>query len=305
MAATSPATESPASVVSIVDAITSWLQDRFAESAASRFVLGLSGGIDSAVVCGLCARAIGPERVVGVIMPSSSNPDDAVSARKVAEAFGVQSLTVDLTPVSDHLLSVVPDDAAIASVIGGNGSNDAGVEPVSDKDVSVLRDDAAMAPVPVSEASQETRKKLAVANVRPRLRMTTLYYVANLVNGIVVGTGNKSEAMIGYYTKYGDGGVDLLPILDLYKHEVRAVARHIGVPQSVIDRPPSAGLWQGQTDEDEIGLTYDELDRALAAIESGDTGGVAPATLERVSNMHAISDHKRQPVPVFRKPSDG
>lgn len=305
MAATSPATESPASVVSIVDAITSWLQDRFAESAASRFVLGLSGGIDSAVVCGLCARAIGPERVVGVIMPSSSNPDDAVSARKVAEAFGVQSLTVDLTPVSDHLLSVVPDDAAIASVIGGNGSNDAGVEPVSDKDVSVLRDDAAMAPVPVSEASQETRKKLAVANVRPRLRMTTLYYVANLVNGIVVGTGNKSEAMIGYYTKYGDGGVDLLPILDLYKHEVRAVARHIGVPQSVIDRPPSAGLWQGQTDEDEIGLTYDELDRALAAIESGGTGGVAPATLERVSNMHAISDHKRQPVPVFRKPSDG
>lgn len=305
MAATSPATESPAGVAPTVDAITSWLRDRFAESAASRFVLGLSGGVDSAVVCGLCARAIGPERVVGVIMPSSSNPDDAVSARKVAEAFGVPSVTVDLTPVSDHLLSVVPDDAAIASVIGGDGSNDAGVEPVSEKDVSVLRDDAAVAPVPVSEASQETRKKLAVANVRPRLRMTTLYYVANLVNGIVVGTGNKSEAMIGYYTKYGDGGVDLLPILDLYKHEVRAVARHIGVPQSVIDRPPSAGLWQGQTDEDEIGLTYDELDRALAAIESGNTAGLDPATLERVSNMHAISEHKRQPVPVFRKPSDG
>ena len=86
-----------------VEAITSWLHDRFSESGASMFVLGLSGGIDSAVVCGLCARAVGGERVVGVIMPSSSNPDDAVSAAKVASAFGVKSLTVDLTPVSDAL----------------------------------------------------------------------------------------------------------------------------------------------------------------------------------------------------------
>ena len=281
-----------------VEAITSWLHDRFSESGASMFVLGLSGGIDSAVVCGLCARAVGGERVVGVIMPSSSNPDDAVSAAKVASAFGVKSLTVDLTPVSDALLSALPDANAIG--LADEGGN-AAISPVSGDEVLIVRDDAAVSPVPVEQADQATRQKLATANVRPRLRMTSLYYVANLVNGIVAGTGNKSEAMIGYYTKYGDGGVDLLPIIDLYKHEVRAVAREIGVPQSVIDRPPSAGLWQGQTDEDEIGLSYDQLDEALAAIESGDTSGIEPATLRRITSMHEVSEHKRQPIPAFRK----
>jgi NAD+ synthase len=133
--------------------------------------------------------------------------------------------------------------------------------------------------------------------------MTTLYYVANLVRGVVVGTGNKSEASIGYFTKYGDGGVDLFPIIDLYKFEVRAVAAHIGVPQSVIDRPPSAGLWQGQTDEAEIGLTYAQLDEALVAIEKGDTSTIDPAVLTRVHTLNAASEHKRKPIPVFTKPA--
>ncbi len=291
---------SPAATGRTVEAITSWLTDRFAESGASMFVLGLSGGIDSAVVCGLCARAVGAERVVGVIMPSSSNPDDAKSAAKVAAAFGVKSLTVDLTPVSDALLSVLPDETAIAAVTGADEAESVAVSPVSGDDVLVVGDDAAVSPVPAQQADLATREKLATANVRPRLRMTSLYYVANLVNGIVAGTGNKSEAMIGYYTKYGDGGVDLLPIIDLYKHEVRAVAKALGVPKSVIARPPSAGLWQGQTDEDEIGLTYDQLDEALAAVESGDTSGIEPATLERITVMHEVSEHKRQPIPSFR-----
>jgi NAD+ synthase len=144
-------------------------------------------------------------------------------------------------------------------------------------------------------------RQLAHANLKPRLRMTTLYYVANLCRGIVLGTGNKSESMIGYFTKYGDGGVDLKPISQLYKHEVRAVASAIGVPQAVIDRPPSAGLWAGQTDEKEIGLTYDQLDAALAAIESGDTEGIDPAVLERVQAMIRGSEHKRQPVPEMMR----
>lgn len=295
-------TESQDTAGATAEAITAWLRDRFAESGASMFVLGLSGGIDSAVVCGLCARAVGADRVVGVIMPSSSNPDDAVSARKVAEAFRVKSLTVDLTPVTDQLFSALPGDAEIQAIAVEQGSESGGGTPISDQEQTALPDDAAVAPAPTGQVDQETRRNLARANVRPRLRMTSLYYVANLVNGIVVGTGNKSEAMIGYYTKYGDGGVDLLPIIDLYKREVRAVAREIGVPQTVIDRPPSAGLWQGQTDEDEIGLTYEVLDDALAAIESGDTAGIERATLERISNMNAISEHKRQPIPTFRKP---
>lgn len=254
--------------------VSAWLKDLFEESGANTFVMGLSGGIDSAVVCGLAARAVGKERVLGVIMPSASNPDDAVQANKVAQAFGVRTLTVDLTSLALTFQSSMPTEAALdaLSLLPGG----------SDEDV-------------------EARRNLAKANVRPRLRMTTLYYVANLVKGIVVGTGNKSEASIGYFTKYGDGGVDLFPIIDLYKFEVRAVAREIGVPQSVIDRPPSAGLWQGQTDEDEIGLTYEQLDAALVAIEVGDTSGIDPAVLDRVTSLNSISEHKRKPVPVFKQ----
>lgn len=246
--------------------ISGWLRERLDEGGAERFVLGLSGGIDSAVVCGLCVQAAGADRVLGVIMPSSSNPDDAASAHKVAEALGVNTITVDLSSVAETFYAAMPSGAVLPTVSAGTA---------------------------------EQRQQLATANVRPRLRMTTLYYIANLTRAIVVGTGNKSEAMIGYFTKYGDGGVDLFPIIDLYKHEVRAVAREIGVPESVITRPPSAGLWEGQTDEDEIGMTYDELDRILAAIDTGDTAGIDEAKLERVNELVTSTHHKRNPVPRY------
>jgi NAD+ synthase len=253
----------------LADQIASWLRQHLESSGADRFVLGLSGGIDSAVVAGLAARGVGGDRVLGIMMPSASNPDDLVSARRVVDAFGIASMTIDLTGAADNLFAVLPSAGDVQSTLG-------------------LADDL------TAEAVQ-----LANANVKPRLRMTSLYYVANLCRGIVLGTGNKSEAMIGYFTKYGDGGVDLLPIVDLYKHEVREVARVIGVPQSVIDRPPSAGLWEGQTDEDEIGISYDELDRTLAAIEQGDTAGVKEDVLARVQAMIDGSRHKRQPAPSF------
>ncbi len=264
---TSSRTESPAELAS---AISTWLREHLEQSGAERFVLGLSGGIDSAVVCGLCVQAAGADRVLGVIMPSSSQPDDAVSASKVAEAFGVRTQTVDLTPISDSFYAAMPSAEELDADAAG---------------------------------SLEQRQQLATANVRPRLRMTTLYYIANLTRGIVVGTGNKSEAMIGYFTKYGDGGVDLFPIIDLYKHEVRAVAREIGVPESVIERPPSAGLWEGQTDETEIGMTYDDLDRTLIAIESSETSDVDEAHLSRVRELVRASNHKRMPVPRYLRDS--
>lgn len=251
--------------------VSAWLKARFDESGAQTIVMGLSGGIDSAVVCGLAARAIGNDRVLGVIMPSASNPDDAVQAAKVATAFGVKTLTVDLTTLAATFQNSMPTEAALD----------------------------ALKMIPNASDDNDARLNLARANVRPRLRMTTLYYVANLVKGMVVGTGNKSEASIGYFTKHGDGGVDLFPIIDLYKFEVRAVAAEIGVPQSVIDRPPSAGLWQGQTDEDEIGLTYAELDSALMAIAAGDTSDIEPRVLKRVSALNSGSEHKRQPIPAF------
>jgi NAD+ synthase len=141
--------------------------------------------------------------------------------------------------------------------------------------------------------------KIAISNVKPRLRMICLYYLANQRNFLVAGTGNKSEIMIGYFTKYGDGGVDLEPLGQLYKCQVRELARHLGVPDVVVDRPPSAGLWPGQTDEGEFGLSYDQLDHALAAIERGDTSRVDAAALDKVRHLIENSAHKRQMPPVY------
>jgi len=135
--------------------------------------------------------------------------------------------------------------------------------------------------------------RIAQANIKPRLRMATLYYFANSKNYVVLGTDNRVELMLGYFTKYGDGGVDLLPIADLYKGEIRDMARMLGVPSGVIDKPPSAGLWSGQTDEGEIGMTYDEMDTILRAMDSGKTSGIGQESMLRIKKMIKNSEHKR------------
>ncbi len=144
-----------------------------------------------------------------------------------------------------------------------------------------------------------TSQRLAKANLKPRLRMTTLYYVANINNYLVAGTGNKSELMVGYFTKHGDSGVDMLPLGDLYKREVYDLARELGVPQPILDRPPTAGLWPGQTDEEEMGLAYSTLERALITLTIGGDHGVDHQTLDKVRKMMAASAHKRALPPVF------
>jgi len=144
-------------------------------------------------------------------------------------------------------------------------------------------------------------KKIALANLKPRLRMLTLYYFANNLNYLVAGTGNKSEILIGYFTKYGDGGCDILPLGDLLKTEVRRLAEELRIPKEIIKRPPTAGLWEDQTDEGEIGITYEELDKAIMAIESGREKSVSPEKLARVEELIKKSNHKRVPVLIFRR----
>jgi len=134
--------------------------------------------------------------------------------------------------------------------------------------------------------------RLAEGNLKARLRMLTLYYFANQLKYMVAGSGNKSELSIGYFTKYGDGGVDILPLGGLVKGQVKELGSFLGIPQEIIDKPPSAGLWQGQTDEGELGLSYDELDRYLI------TGKASNELRERIESMIAASDHKRLPPPV-------
>ena len=134
--------------------------------------------------------------------------------------------------------------------------------------------------------------RLAKANLKVRLRMLTLYYFANQFKYIVAGAGNRSELAVGYFTKYGDGGVDILPLANLVKGQVRELANFLSIPQPIIDKPPSPGLWQGQTDEGELGLSYEELDRYLVT-------GEAPTGLrQKIESMIAASAHKRLPPSV-------
>src|SRR5215211_6746861 len=247
----------PIDYASLADEIAGWLRFQMDQVGASRLVLGLSGGIDSAVVCALSTMAAGPTRVIAAIMPIHSRLDDVRDAELVASTFEVVPRVIDLVPAHDALIAAMPGDGA------------AGLED---------------------------------ANVKPRLRMTSLYYLANRYNGLVVGTGNKTELAIGYFTKYGDGGVDVLPLGDLDKTAVRSLARALRVPEPVINKAPSAGLWEGQTDEAEIGVSYDELDRTLASFAGGENGeSPAPDTMDRISNLIAASEHKRRPIPVFRR----
>jgi len=151
--------------------------------------------------------------------------------------------------------------------------------------------DALLKVLPNDKAASDV-SRLAKANIKARLRMLTLYYFANRLKYMVVGAGNRDELAVGYFTKYGDGGVDIQPLGNMLKGQVRELAKSLGIPQEIIDKPPSAGLWEGQTDEGELGLSYDELDRYLAT-------GEAPAELKKkLESMIAATEHKRQPPPV-------
>jgi len=235
--------------------IGNWVADQVQKAGARGAMVNISGGLDSAVVGALCARTL-PGRTAGLVLPCYSLQEDIEHAREVAERFGIPLQLIDLGPVHDLLLAGC--DRAFASLTG-----------------------------------EEAPPLMAVtANVKARLRMVTLYYFANRLNYLAVGTGNQSELTVGYFTKYGDGGVDVQPIGGLVKEEVRELARYLGVPRAIIDKPPSAGLWPGQTDEGELGLTYAELDTYIRTAE-------APvATSRRIETLKERSAHKRALPPV-------
>jgi NAD+ synthase len=241
-------------------ALTQWLRERADAAGAQGFIFGLSGGIDSAVVARLCQMAA-PNRVLGVIMPCYSHAQDEADARLLASAFGIPAARVDLAGTFDALTG------ELHTAVKG---------------------------IPQSVHVTDIKQQLPEANIKPRLRMTSLYFIANSLNYLVVGTGNRSEIALGYYTKYGDGGCDLLPIGALLKSEVRTLARDLGVPAPIIDKAPSAGLWIGQTDEAEMGFTYDDLEAYLTR----GAGAVPAATAARIEQLRNASGHKREMPPI-------
>ncbi len=250
--------------MSTVDRIAAWMRRQLTAAGARGFVVGLSGGIDSAVVARLSQLAA-PGQVIAAILPCHSDPQDERDAKLVADRFSLPTIAVDLSAAYDAMAR--------------------DVQTVLD----LLPPERRAAP-----PSDPLRGRAPLANMKPRLRMTTLYFFANSLNYLVAGTGNRSELTIGYFTKYGDGGCDLLPLGRLTKKEVRAVARELNVPQPVVDRTPTAGLWLGQTDEEEMGFTYADLEQYL---EEG-AEGVSPALAMRIERLIRGSEHKRQSPPM-------
>ncbi len=231
--------------------ISQWIRDQVEAAGAAGILVGLSGGIDSAVVAVLARQAMG-EQVLALLMPCRSLVEDERDALIVADTFGIRRERVDLSPIYDAFLHQLPD--------GG---------------------------------------EICLANLKPRLRMTTLYYFANKLNYLVAGTGNKSERLMGYFTKYGDGGVDILPLGDLVKSQVRELADELGIPPRIINRPPSAGLWAGQTDEEEMNIRYEDLDNIIVSLEQGEVTELPKALMSYVKGMIARSRHKRSTPPIF------
>jgi len=215
----------------------------------------------------------------GVVVGMSGGLDSSVLAVLCYRAFPKNMLGVIMPCYSsredeEHALAVANKFAIPTKVVA--------LEPVFDTLLKALPGDT----------SESSVSRLAKANLKARLRMLTLYYFANQLKYLVAGAGNRSELAVGYFTKYGDGGVDILPLGNLVKRQVRELANFLGIPQPIIDKPPSAGLWPGQTDEGELGLSYDELDRYLVA-------GEAPSGLrQKIESMIAASAHKRLPPPV-------
>jgi NAD+ synthase len=241
--------------------IGEFIRGQLRQAGFERVVLGLSGGIDSALVAALCAEAIGAERLLCVLMPyRSSSAESRTDAQDVVARLGAASELVDISPMVDAFFA-------------------------GDPDASPLRR----------------------GNVMARERMTVLYDRSVTWGGLVVGTGNKTESLIGYTTLFGDSACAFNPIGDLYKSQVRQVAAAIGVPEQIIRKAPSADLWPGQTDESEAGFSYPVLDRLLfwrvdkrRSDEEMAALGFDPALVARVDRMIATSEFKRQVPPIAK-----
>lgn len=249
--------------------IVAWLREYATGAGMKGFVVGVSGGIDSALTSTLCAMT-GME-VLCLEMPIHQSKNQVTRAANhifwLKEHHpNVRSEWIDLTPVFDSLIEALP--------------------PVA----------------------REDDRLMSLANTRARLRMTSLYYFAALEKLLVAGTGNKVEDFgVGFFTKYGDGGVDLSPIADLLKTEVYELAGSLGVHRDIMEAAPTDGLWgDDRTDEDQIGATYPELEWAMAMDEAGKTAGDFSGRQQEVfkiyKTLNAVNRHKMLPVPVCKIP---
>lgn len=253
----------------VVDHITNWLKDYATQVGMNGFVVGVSGGIDSAVTSTLCAKT--GMRTLCLEMPIHQDENQVSRARKHIDELkhnfaNVSGLEVNLTPVYNNFISTLPNEPESANL------------------------------------------ELSLANSRARLRMTTLYYFAGLHRYLVAGTGNKIEDFgVGFFTKYGDGGVDLSPIADLVKSEVYKLGEHLNIIDEIMHAPPTDGLFgDSRSDEDQLGASYAELEWAMTIAESGmdsnDFTGREKEVFEIYRRLNSANKHKVTPIPVCNIP---
>ena len=250
--------------------IVLWIYEKVSNARGEGVVVGVSGGVDSAVTLLLAQKAF-PGDVLGLIMPCGNQHEDEALARELCEEHAIPFQFLDLEEAYRPLAAL-------------SGSQ-------------ITRTDL--------KEVDDLREKTALANIKSRMRMILLYAHAQKRNYLVLGTGNRTELEIGYFTKYGDGGVDLLPISHLFKREVLALGRALGVTEKILGRVPSGGLWHGQTDEGEIGMTYDELEYGIRRVYSMPIPEECPVPVKReeietrVAMMIQKASHKRLPPPIF------
>ncbi|HWR24679.1 MAG TPA: NAD+ synthase, partial [Methanosarcina sp.] len=243
--------------------IIDFIRKETSKACVNGAVIGISGGIDSALVAALSVQALGKDKVLGIHMPESglTPVQDGKDAKILADRLGIEFQTIDISGIISAFMAAIPES--------------------------------------------ENANRLSRGNLKARVRMVLLYFHANQMNRMVIGTGNKTEILLGYYTKYGDGGVDLEPIGGLYKTEVWELSRRLEIPDSLITKKPSAGLWAGQTDEAELGISYVKVDKMLRMLEANKEPELILKTLEvSIEQLNSVmkrierNEHKRKAPPM-------
>jgi len=244
------------------DVIKSFISSKVNEAKAEGVVIGLSGGLDSAVTTKMCVEALDKEKVFCFLLPANTTPkEDTDDALEFAKSLGVKYRIINISGIVKKIASTI----------------------------------------------HNKMKKKEMGNIHARTRMIVLYYFANKNNYLVVGSGNKTELLMGYFTKYGDGACDIMPLGDLYKTQVRELAKHLKIPEKIINKTPRAGLWKGQTDESELGIKYEILDQILYDMEKGlknneivKSVGVEISEVKRIKNIVNSTKHKRKMPEIAR-----
>lgn len=249
--------------------ISAWLKEQVNESPARGYVIGLSGGIDSSVAAGLAVRAVGKENVIGILLPYwDDRPQDIEDAKRVAAHYDIQTVICPIKSAAESAIQTIEDNASIQVILS----------------------------------------PIAKANIQARTRMLMLRAYAESTNCLVLGTTNKSEDIVGYFTKGGDGGsgVDVEPTAQYYKSEIRELGKALGLDDDLVQRVPTAGLMKDQTDEGELGFTYDNIElfwKWLTEDCIGDTEK-CPVTLEianKIIKMNTITEHKRNMPKAYER----